>query len=92
MAVEKPFGRDRASTQALNRAPQRVFDEPAIFRFAKAFLEPIWNRNCDDHVQITMAEQFGVEGDRGSCAALPAAAGRVRRVDAAAFGGGHTPA
>ena len=39
-------------------------EELVYFRFANAMMEPIWNRNYVDSIQITMAESFGVE-DRG---------------------------
>src|SRR5262249_59862442 len=39
-------------------------EEVLFLRFANSVLEPVWSRNFLSHIQITMAESFGVE-DRG---------------------------
>jgi glucose-6-phosphate 1-dehydrogenase len=36
-----------------------------VLRFANAIFEPIWNSRSIDSIQITCAEQFGMEGGRG---------------------------
>ncbi len=37
----------------------------AVLRFANGIFEPLWNRNYIDHVQITVAEDLGVEHRAG---------------------------
>jgi glucose-6-phosphate 1-dehydrogenase len=36
-----------------------------VFRFANELFEPLWNGNYVDHIQVTVAEDIGVEGRGG---------------------------
>jgi glucose-6-phosphate 1-dehydrogenase len=79
IVLEKPIGRDLASSREINDGVGQVFDEQRTFRidhylgketvqnllvlrFANMLVEPIWSRATIDHVQITVAEEIGVEG------------------------------
>lgn len=80
VVIEKPFGTDLPSAQALQASITKHLKESQIYRidhylgksalqnimlqrFANAILEPIWNKEYIDHVQITNTEFLGV-GER----------------------------
>ena len=77
--IEKPFGYDLDSAEALQKRISNYLTEEQIyridhylgkgmvqnvlvFRFANVMLEPLWNRNYIDHIQITHSEEIGIEG------------------------------
>jgi len=79
IVLEKPIGRDLASSREINDGVGAVFAEHNTFRidhylgketvqnllvlrFANMMVEPVWSRAHIDHVQITVAEEIGVEG------------------------------
>lgn len=82
VVIEKPFGYDRESSDALVRDLGLVFADGQTFRidhylgkeviqnllvlrFANRIFEPLWTRDHIKSVQISWAEQLGVEGRGG---------------------------
>ena len=76
--IEKPFGYDLDSAQALQKRISHYLTEEQIyridhylgkgmvqnvlvFRFANVMMEPLWNRNYIDHIQITHSEELGID-------------------------------
>lgn len=91
VVIEKPFGYDLESAQALQHRiscylrEEQVYridhylgkgtvQNVLVFRFANLMMEPLWNRNYIDHIQITHSETVGV----GSRAAFYDGAGAMR--------------
>ncbi len=79
VVLEKPIGRDLASSQEINDVVSKVFTEEQVYRidhylgketvmnllalrFANSIFTTNWDHNTIDHVQITVAEEVGIEG------------------------------
>jgi glucose-6-phosphate 1-dehydrogenase len=52
LVVEKPFGNNLESAKMLDEE---------LHRFANSIMEPLWNRNYIDHIQISVSETLGIE-------------------------------
>lgn len=81
LIIEKPFGRDLASAEILNKQINDSFAEEDVYRidhylgkemvqnimplrFSNALIANIWNKTTIENIQVTLAEQLGVE-ERG---------------------------
>ncbi|KAF0189429.1 MAG: glucose-6-phosphate [Desulfobulbaceae bacterium] len=82
VVLEKPIGRDLASSIEINDVVARVFAESQVYRidhylgketvmnllalrFANSIFTTNWDHDTIDHVQITVAEEVGIEGRWG---------------------------
>jgi glucose-6-phosphate 1-dehydrogenase len=82
VVLEKPIGRDLASSKEINDVVARVFTESQVYRidhylgketvmnllalrFANSIFTTNWDHDTIDHVQITVAEEVGIEGRWG---------------------------
>src|SRR5580693_1744704 len=59
--VNKVFGEDQIF-RIDHYLGKETVQNILVFRFANGIFEPVWNRNYVDHVQITAAEEIGIEG------------------------------
>lgn len=82
VVLEKPIGKDLASSRVINDAVGAFFSEEQVYRidhylgketvlnllalrFANSIFTTNWDHNTIDHVQITVAEEVGIEGRWG---------------------------
>jgi len=82
VVLEKPIGKDLASSRVINDAVGAFFHEGQVYRidhylgketvlnllalrFANSIFMTNWDHNTIDHVQITVAEEVGIEGRWG---------------------------
>ena len=82
LVIEKPFGRDFESAQALNRTIHNHFQESQVyridhylgketvqnllvFRFSNPIFEAVWNRQHIESIELTIAEDLGIERRAG---------------------------
>lgn len=82
IVMEKPLGKDLASSQVINDQVAEYFNESQVYRidhylgketvlnllalrFANSLFATNWDNRTIDHVQITVAEEVGIEGRWG---------------------------